>query len=133
MRCLVVDDDSFGRELLTSFLTEYAEVVDTAQDGAEAVRLFNQALRDGRPYHFICLDILMPVMNGQDALKQMRTIERDLGVVNNLEAIIIMTTALSSLEEIQKAIWHGDCNNYLVKPISQADLVALLKKYNLIP
>ena len=35
------------------------------------------------------------------------------------------------LEEIQKAIWHGDCDNYLVKPISQADLVALLKKYNL--
>jgi two-component system chemotaxis response regulator CheY len=44
-----------------------------------------------------------------------------------------MTTALSSVEEIQKAIWQGDCNNYLVKPISQADLVTLLNKYKLIP
>jgi two-component system chemotaxis response regulator CheY len=48
------------------------------------------------------------------------------------EAIIIMTTALSSLEEIQKAIWQGDCNNYLVKPISQADLIVIPSKYNLI-
>src|SRR5690242_17212320 len=133
MRCLVVDDDTFGREMLTCFLEEHAEVVDTAQDGAEAVRLFNQALQNARPYHFICLDILMPVMNGQEALKQMRALERDAFVGNNQEAIIIMTTALSSLEEIQKAIWQGDCNNYLVKPISQADLMALLKKYNLIP
>lgn len=133
MRCLVVDDDSFGRELLTCFLAEFAETVDTARDGAEAVRLFNQALQDGRPYHFICLDILMPVMNGQEALKQMRELERDLGIGNHQEAIIIMTTALSSLEEIQKAIWQGDCNNYLVKPISQENLVALLNKYHLIP
>jgi len=133
MRSLVVDDDSFGRELLTHFLTEYAESIDTAQDGAEAVRLFNQALQDGQPYRFICLDILMPVMNGQEALKQMRELERDVGVGKQQEAIIIMTTALSSVEEIQKAIWQGDCNNYLVKPISQADLVALLNKYKLIP
>ena len=133
MRCLVVDDDSFGRELLASFLTEYAETVDTAQDGAEAVRLFQQALQEGRPYHFICLDILMPVLNGQEALKQMRALERDAGGGNNQEAIIIMTTALNSHEEIQKAIWQGDCNNYLVKPISQADLLALLNKYKLIP
>jgi len=132
MRCLVVDDDSFGRELLTCFLTEYAEVVDTAKDGAEAVRLFNRALQDGHPYHFICLDILMPVMNGQEALKQMRELEKDVGVGNHQGAIIIMTTALSSLKEIQKAIWQGDCNNYLVKPISQVDLLALLHKYNLI-
>jgi two-component system chemotaxis response regulator CheY len=130
---LVVDDDSFGRELLKCFLTEYADLVDTAQDGAEALRLFNQSLQDGRPYQFICLDILMPVMNGQEALKQMRDLERDVGVDKNQEAIIIMTTALSSLEEIQKAIWQGDCNNYLVKPISQGDLLALLNKYNLIP
>ena len=133
MRCLVVDDDTFGREILTCFLAEHSEVVDNAQDGAEAVRLFNQALQDGRPYHFICLDILMPVMNGQEALKQMRALEREVFLGKNQEAIIIMTTALSSLDEIQKAIWQGDCNNYLVKPISQADLVALLKKYNLIP
>jgi len=132
MRCLVVDDESFGREMLSCYLAEYAEVVDTAQDGAEAVKLFNQALQDGKPYHFICLDILMPVMNGQEALKQMRDLESDLGIGKNREAIIIMTTALSSLEEIKKAIWQGDCNNYLVKPISQSDLVALLNKYNLI-
>src|SRR5690349_11927936 len=83
MRCLVVDDDAFGRELMTGFLTEHAEVVDSARDGAEAVRLFSHALQEGRPYCFVCLDILMPVMNGQDALKQMRALERVSSVGNN--------------------------------------------------
>ena len=43
-----------------------------------------------------------------------------------------MTTALSSVQDIQKAIRQGDCNNYLVKPIAQADLVTLLRSYKLI-
>jgi two-component system chemotaxis response regulator CheY len=75
----------------------------------------------------------MPVMNGQQALKEMRRLERDAGIPGGRAAVIIMTTALSSVQEIEEAIWEGDCNDYLVKPIAQADLLALLNKYNLIP
>lgn len=132
MKCLIADDDSFSRELLACILADYAEALDTAQNGIEAVRLFAAALEAGNPYEFICLDILMPEMDGQEALQQMRHLEQEAGLAGNEAAIIIMTTALSSVEEIQKAIWLGDCNNYLVKPIAQSDLVALLKSYTLI-
>lgn len=132
MRCLVVEDDDFGREMLACILTEHAEVVDTARDGAEGLQQFVQALHEGRPYHLICLDIVMPVMDGQEALRRIRHLEKEAGITRSQGAVIIMTTALDSLEEIQSAIWQGDCNDYMVKPISQADLVALLSKYKLI-
>lgn len=132
MKCLIVDDVILGRELLSSFLEEYAETIDMAENGEEAVKLFTQALNEGKPYNFICLDILMPVMNGQEALKTMRALENEFGVKEGKESVIIMTTSLDSLEDIQKAIWQGDCNNYLVKPVSKADLIALLNKYKLI-
>lgn len=132
MKCLIADDDSFGQELLTSFLADYAETIDTARNGAEAVQLFSNALEQGNPYEFVCLDILMPEMDGQEALQQMRQLESKAGLAGNEAAIIVMTTALSSVQEIQKAIWQGDCNNYLVKPIARADLVTLLKSYRLI-
>ena len=132
MKCLIVDDEDLGRELIKCFILEYAEVADSAKDGAEALELFEQALKSGRPYDFVCLDILMPVMDGQEALKQMRRLESAAKVEDGKESVIIMTTALNSLEDIQEALWRGDCNNYLVKPVSKADLVSLLKKYKLI-
>lgn len=131
MKCLIVDDDFFGRELLTCILTDYADVIDVAKDGAEAVTQFTDALQGGAPYDLVCLDILMPVMNGQQALKEMRRLEKEASSAN-ARAVIIMTTAVSSVQEIEEAIWEGDCNDYLVKPISQADMLALLNKYKLI-
>lgn len=132
MRCLVVEDEDFGREMLLCILSEYAEIVDTACDGAEGLKKFVQAVNEGRPYQLVCLDIMMPVMDGQEALRRMRHFEKESAIPCSQAAVIIMTTALDSLEEIQNAIWQGDCNNYMVKPISQADLLALLNKYKLI-
>lgn len=132
MKCLIADDDSFGRDLLTGYLSDYADTIDTAENGTEAVQLFAAAFEQGNPYEFVCLDILMPEMNGQDALQQMRNQENEAGLEGDEAAIIVMTTALSSVQEIQKAIWKGDCNNYLVKPIAKTDLVALLASYKLI-
>jgi two-component system chemotaxis response regulator CheY len=132
MRCLIVEDEDFGREMLKCLLADYSKSIDTARNGADALQRFELALRDKNPYHFICLDIMMPVMDGQEALKRMRHLEKEASIPHDQAAIIVMTTALDSLQEIEKAIWEGDCNDYLVKPVSQADLIALMRKYKLI-
>ncbi len=132
MRCLIVEDDDFGREMLKCLLSDYSENIDTAKNGVEAVQLFELALRDNRPYQLICLDIMMPVMDGQEALKRIRHLEKTAAAPRSQGAVIIMTTALDSLQEIEEAIWDGECNDYLVKPIAQADLLALMHKYKLI-
>ena len=130
MRCLIVEDVEFEREMMEFFLEEYAET-DSACNGEEAVELFSRALTEGRPYQLVCLDILMPKMNGQEALKRIRRIEAA-GDGAGQKAVIIMTTAMNSREDIEEALWEGDCTDYLVKPIILDDLVALMRRYNLI-
>ncbi len=130
MRCLIVEDCDFVREMMELFLTDYADT-DSTSNGEEAVALFSRALADGRPYQLVCLDILMPGMNGQEALKKMRQAEATEGDAAQ-KAVIIMTTAINSREEMEEALWQGECTDYLVKPIIFAELVALMRKYNLI-
>lgn len=129
MRCLIVEDQNFEREMMDFFLTDYADT-DSAVNGEEAVELFLRALAEERPYQLVCLDILMPKMDGQEALKRMRQAEAEGG--GGTKAVIIMTTAMNSREDMEEALWQGDCTDYLVKPIILADLVALMRKYNLI-
>jgi two-component system chemotaxis response regulator CheY len=130
MKCLIVEDIEFVREMMVFYLTGYADI-DTAADGVEALELFSKAIAENKPYQLVCLDIQMPNMDGQQALKEMRRIEKETPALEN-KAIIIMTTASSETKDIEEAIWEGESTDYLVKPVSPDDLMAVLKKYRLI-
>lgn len=130
MKCLIVEDVEFVREMMVLYLSGHAEV-DTAADGVEALALFSKAIEEKAPYQLVCLDILMPRMNGQQALKQMRQLEKGAFDLKN-KAIIIMTTASTETTDMEEALWEGDGTDYLVKPVNPDDLLAVLKKYNLV-
>ncbi|MCM0080347.1 response regulator [Geomonas sp. Red32] len=131
MRCLIAEDENLARETLKFFLAEYAEV-ETATDGREAVELFGSALAAKKPFDLVLLDILMPEMDGQQALRQMRQLEHDQGIDAQGKAVIVMTTALTTPEAMEEALWDGDCNDFVVKPVSRADIRGVLTKYRLI-
>lgn len=73
-RALVVDDDVFLNILYSLYLRDFF-ACDTATDGAEALRLFGQALDQGRPYDLVFTDIHMPFLDGIEALRAMRGLE----------------------------------------------------------
>lgn len=131
MKILIVEDDFVSRRLLQKMLAPYGEC-DIAVDGEEAVNAFNLAAKEGQRYDLICLDIMMPKMNGQEVLKTIRRIERDLELSAQNEAKIIMTTALDSPQNVIEAYYQGGCTSYLVKPIEKLKLIKTLKEYNLI-
>lgn len=131
MRCLIVEDEDVSREGLKFFLAEYAEIV-TAVNGLEAVDRFREALTEERPFDLVLLDIVMPEMDGQEALKLIRESEKEMPAQTGEKAVIIMTTALNSPENMEEALWEGDCTDYLVKPLVRADLMAMLRRYLLI-
>ena len=75
MRILIAEDDFASRKVILKFLSEYGEC-DVTVDGMEAIDAFMMALEDGDPYDLICLDVMMPIMDGfqfMDAFRKNRT------------------------------------------------------------
>ena len=124
MKSLIVDDDFTSRLLLQQLLAPYGEA-HIAVNGKEAIAAFRGGLEAGQPYDLVCLDIMMPEKDGHQALKEMRALEENRGVVSAQGAKIIMTTALGDLKNVASAYLHL-CDGYLVKPIDKAKLIALL-------
>ena len=131
MRVLIVEDDFTSRVLLQKLLAPYGEC-DVVVDGEEAVEAFSMALAEGEPYRLVCLDIMMPRMDGQRALKTIRRIEKVRGISPRSEAKVVMTTALDSPREVMEAYYQGGCSGYLVKPIEKARLQGLLAEMGLV-
>lgn len=131
MKALIVEDDFISRLILQKILSPYG-VCDIAVNGKEAITAFTYALENGDPYDLICLDIMMPEMDGRDALKVIRDKESQINLPPNKEVKIIMTTALDDAHEVIDAFYKGGCTSYLVKPIEKRKLTGLLKDYGLI-
>lgn len=130
MRILIAEDDFLGRRLMQFYLSEYGSC-DIAVNGTEAVELFKLGFDEGKPYDLICLDIMMPLMDGQTALKFIRDHEKVMGIQGSQGAKIIMTTALDDFDNIKNAFTE-QCEAYLVKPIEKDKIVETLRKLDLL-
>jgi two-component system chemotaxis response regulator CheY len=131
MRVLVVEDDFTSRKILQKILGPFGEV-DIAVNGLEALQAFNQSLDDDNPYDLICMDIMMPEMDGQTALKKIRAIEKERGVLPAKEAKVVMTTALDDPKNVVEAYYKGGATSYVPKPIDKHMLLHLLKNLGVI-
>ena len=106
MRILIAEDDFASRKAILKFLSAYGEC-DVTVDGMEAIDAFMMALEEEDPYDLICLDVMMPVMDGYQALKNIRDIEREHNVDPADQARVIMTTALNEEKNVKKAFELG--------------------------
>ena len=127
MRILVVEDDFISRKVLRKMLAPFGES-DFALNGVEALQAHKMAIREKQPYELICLDIMMPGMDGQQALKGIREHEKEIGVQPADEVKIIMTTALDAPRDVVEAYYRGGCTSYLIKPIDKIKLHDLISE-----
>lgn len=130
MKTLIVEDDFTSRVFLLQVLVPYGQT-HVAVNGKEAIDAFSDAIDNGEPYDLICLDIMMPEMDGQTVLKEMRDIEADMGILTGDGVKIIMTTALKDIRSITSA-FREFCDAYLVKPFDKAKFIAQLHDLKLI-
>ncbi len=130
MKALIVEDDFTSRLLLQGLLQPHGEC-HISVNGKEAVEAFRTALASGQPYNLVCLDIMMPEMDGQTALKHIREIENKSGIFSSDGAKVIMTTALDDKVNIMSA-FREQCDLYLVKPIEKEKLRESLVSLHLI-
>jgi two-component system, chemotaxis family, chemotaxis protein CheY len=130
MRILIVEDDFTSRLLLQTFLARYGEC-HVAVNGKEAVEAFRIAQETGEPYDLVCLDIMMPEMDGQEAVKQIRALEEASGTLSTDGAKIIMVTALDDVRNVVSS-FKSLCDAYVVKPIDTGKLLGHIRDLHLV-
>jgi two-component system, chemotaxis family, chemotaxis protein CheY len=131
MKTLIVEDDFTSRLILQELLKGYGPS-HIAVNGKEAVDAVRMALDADDPYSLICLDIMMPEMDGQQALKEIRALEAARGVGPSKCTKVVMTTALEDLRNVSDA-YRNFCDAYLTKPIGKVELMEELRTLGMIP
>jgi two-component system chemotaxis response regulator CheY len=116
---------------LKDILSAHGEC-DVVVDGEEAIKAFRLAWEEFDPYALICMDIMMPNMDGQEALKQIREIEKGIGVEGSKEVKVVMITALGDPQNVIEAFYKGGATSYIVKPINKEKLLAEVRSFGLI-
>jgi two-component system, chemotaxis family, chemotaxis protein CheY len=130
LRILIVEDDFMVRQVIRDILDEFG-VVDIAVNGEEAVQAFRVAWRKQAPYDLICMDIMMPTMDGNEALVKIRDVEKSLGIIGSEEVKVIMISALDDAKTVVKAYSKGGATSYIVKPIEKERLIGEMRAIGL--
>lgn len=130
-RYLVVEDELISRTILHTFFSEFASC-DAAENGAEALELFNKAIIDGAPYDLICTDLIMPVLDGYELITRVRATEDSLPIMGYIRTKIFVISISDSSVDMAHALLECDCDDYIVKPFQRDQLKFLLEKYCLL-
>ena len=120
-RILLVEDNELNSEIAVELLNAYGFVVDTAENGAEAV----EKVKNSTPgnYDLVLMDVQMPVMNGYEATKQIRALNDPA-----LAGITILAMTANAFDEDRKKALECGMNGFLSKPIVIEELIGTLQK-----
>jgi len=130
MKILIAEDDRISRVFLRDFMEVYGEV-DVAVDGMETLDLYLEAVRKKQPYDLLCLDIMMPKIDGLKVLRVIRGLEEQNKVPAEEHLKIIMMTALAEVDYVKEAFELG-CDAYASKPIDTAKVEEVMGNIGLL-
>ncbi|MBI5815276.1 MAG: response regulator [Nitrospinae bacterium] len=132
MKTLIVDDELFGRigRIMMRKLLCDTGACDMAVNGIEAMEAFRMAWEENSPYDLVCLDLMMPGMDGHETLKALRAYEEQRGIFGEKRAKVIIISAKEDSKSVLSSFREG-CEGYLVKPITKNAVDAQLKELGL--
>ena len=116
-RILIVDDKPINRLLLIKLLNPLGFELKEACNGKEAIEIW-----DKWEPHLIWMDMRMPVMDGYEATKQIKSTIKG-------QAIVIIALTASALEEERAVVLSAGCDDFLRKPFREADVFAAMNKH----
>ena len=118
---LLVEDNELNSEIAVEILNEYGFLVDTAENGAEAVEKVKNSASGN--YDLVLMDVQMPVMNGYEATKEIRALDNPA-----LAGITILAMTANAFDEDKKKALECGMDGFLSKPIVIEELIAMLQK-----
>ena len=120
-RILLVEDNELNSEIAVEILKEYGFLVDTAENGAEAVEKIKNSTPED--YDLVLMDVQMPVMNGYEATRQIRALTDPA-----LSGITILAMTANAFDEDRKKVLECGMDGFLSKPIIIEELIDTLQK-----
>ena len=116
---LLAEDNELNREIAVEILSKYGFVVDTAENGVEAVK----KIKESKPgdYDLVLMDVQMPLVDGGEATRQIRALPDPA-----LAKIPILAMTANAFEEDRKSALECGMNGFLSKPINIEELIAAL-------
>lgn len=118
-KILVVDDVQMNLKVFAGLLKDTKIQIDTAMNGAEALELIQ-----GKHYDVIFLDHMMPVMDGVEAFRRMKLLEKNPNAITP----VVMLTA-NAVSDARNGYMDEGFSDYMAKPIREEVLLSTLKKF----
>lgn len=120
-RVLLVEDNELNREIANEILSQAGFKVETAEDGSIAVEMVEKS--EPGYYDLILMDIQMPIMNGYEATRAIRSLGN-----KELASVVIIAMTANAFEEDKKAALDAGMNDHIAKPIDVEVLFEVLGK-----
>lgn len=129
MNILIVEDDIISQNIILDCLSEYK--CSLASNGIEAVEMFRLALDQNNPYYLICMDIILPDLDGYESMKKIRAIEKEYNVPKEKSVKVIITTIVNDSKNLKKG-FDLNCDAYAGKPINKKQLINTIKSLSML-
>ena len=131
MKILIMEDELTSRMLLQHLMSEYGEI-DAVVNGQEALDAFEKSVDLNQRYDLICLDIMVPEIDGQEVLRRIREMEEKLGLDGlYTRTKVVMITALNDVDNFLTA-FNEQCEGYIMKPFNREKIQSTMKSLNFI-
>ncbi len=121
-RVLLVEDIELNREIAEVILEEAGFEVESAPDGTDAVSMVSQS--EEYYYDVILMDVQMPIMNGYEATRTIRMMQR-----NDVKTLPIIAMTANALEEDKEAAIKNGMNAHISKPLDMDIFISVLSQY----
>jgi two-component system chemotaxis response regulator CheY len=132
LRILIVEDEPVNREFLLLSLRGLGDC-KTVASGEDAVLALENALDRGQLFDVVFLDIMLPGMNGLQALEQLRALEDRHLIPQERRMPVIITTGLDDDQTASRAFIQGQAVSYMTKPFRPGQITDELSKLGLLP
>ena len=130
MRTLIAEDDFTSRLLLQYDSVALWRMSHRCEWPGGRGRL-RVAAASGQRYDLICMDIMMPELDGVAAVREIRALEETQGILSSVGVKIVMTTALTDVKDVVRS-FRELCDGYLFKPIDAGQLLGHLQSMQLV-
>lgn len=127
MKILIADDELNNRVLLHHYLASWGQC-DLVNDGTEVLEAYEMAVAEGQPYDLICMDLFMQIMNGDEALRNIRLQESRQGISAQHQTFIIIITGHESIHDEELLDYPDNWTIKLTKPITSQQLYTALQE-----